>query len=102
MSSASNLCKQFGPRSGPTNLDITGRIFENVNFEEKNKQTAKHFEQSINLKNEICDPSKYIIDHPHSIVSKRMVESISKELFAYWEIFHDFCSFFSFQNFKIS
>ena len=70
-------------------------------LKKKNQQTIKHFDQSIKLKNENCDPSKYLIDHPHSNVSKRMVESIRQELFACWEIFHDFmlsAVFFFFSN----
>ena len=57
MLSADNLCKQFGPRSGPTKLGpnwiqtvrnsdgIPERIFHKVDFE-KNQQTAKMHEKS--------------------------------------------------------
>ena len=44
LSSADNLCKQFGPRSGFKRFDtdsVPERIFEKVNFEKKSQQMTK-------------------------------------------------------------
>ena len=72
MSSAHNLVKQFGPRSGPTNrgalsgsklFDILmvflKEFFQKINFE-KNRQTTKKHEGNV-LRQLLNDPFLFLV-----------------------------------------
>ena len=73
--SATDLCKQFGPRSGPTKcLDWSGaktsvpeRIFKTVNFEKKSQPMTKNYEKLTSMQRfkfsmQLCCRSKFWSD----------------------------------------